>query len=659
MADRRRPPSAEQREWLLAAQNGQHRELSDAAIAAQYQQAWADDGQPAFDASETLTHTPGSIQDYTKILRSNFPADLIDDRGRLREKGQFRAVKECADDAILVASKLEVSQEEFRLICRDPARYRAFVELAQAPWWTDSVERDEWWADSAVSYLNPAIRNPQALWEQALLDANVRNLHEAMRTLERWEADEIERHRNDADDLVTERIFLLKFLGKDFARDVLRCSRAIGRCYPREMVEVVGQLKNWGVRTPVVGLCLYCLYSWLVIIVDSLAGSIPAQVLSVLLTPEQVLPDIPEQVLPDMPFEEMFIDDEEEKKDPATNLNECNSFPCLNGGVCTDGDFSYTCDCADGFIGDDCEDDVAQTARDIEAFEMQLRNGMGAPLETDGASSPTADSGVFDTLASSVLEGFAWLSDAEQRDVVCGLKRTVLWPLCFLSAIWAGSWLVGLVRRRGIDSVASCLSCCSSARDTASTCCTSLLSVCHCPWRPAPADSDCYMELTAFLQSVQLERQRSVLIDNEVTFDSLLEFTEADLKELGIAKGPRVKMIRTMKRFDRTAAAAVEAPAAATAAGDELPKIHTSSSSTTVVPNEFLCPISQEIMTEPVIVEGVGQTYEKQEIQKWFRTSQLDPVSGANIGAQRKLTPNLALKKMIADWNEKNPAVVV
>ena len=135
----------------------------------------------------------------------------------------------------------------------------------------------------------------------------------------------------------------------------------------------------------------------------------------------------------------------------------------------------------------------------------------------------------------------------------------------------------------------------------------------------------------------------------------MLEFREADLKELGIAKGPRVKMIRTMKRFDRTAAAAVEAPAAATAAGDELPKIH----STTVVPNEFLCPISQEIMAEPVIVEGVGQTYEKQEIQKWFRTSQLDPVSGANIGAQRKLTPNLALKKMIADWNEKNPAVVV
>ena len=57
----------------------------------------------------------------------------------------------------------------------------------------------------------------------------------------------------------------------------------------------------------------------------------------------------------------------------------------------------------------------------------------------------------------------------------------------------------------------------------------------------------------------------------------MLEFREADLKELGIAKGPRVKIIRTMKRLDRTAAAAVEAPAAATTAGDELPKIHSTS----------------------------------------------------------------------------------
>ena len=35
-------------------------------------------------------------------------------------------------------------------------------------------------------------------------------------------------------------------------------------------------------------------------------------------------------------------------------------------------------------------------------------------------------------------------------------------------------------------------------------------------------------------------------IENEVDFETLLVFTESDLAELGIAKGPRVKMLRTM-----------------------------------------------------------------------------------------------------------------
>ena len=48
-----------------------------------------------------------------------------------------------------------------------------------------------------------------------------------------------------------------------------------------------------------------------------------------------------------------------------------------------------------------------------------------------------------------------------------------------------------------------------------------------------------YNQLFRFLSSIGLNKFASVLIENEVDFETLLIFTEADLKELGIAKGPQ------------------------------------------------------------------------------------------------------------------------
>ncbi|EDO39369.1 predicted protein [Nematostella vectensis] len=38
-----------------------------------------------------------------------------------------------------------------------------------------------------------------------------------------------------------------------------------------------------------------------------------------------------------------------------TNINECASNPCLNGGTCVDGVNKYTCSCVSGYIGTRCE----------------------------------------------------------------------------------------------------------------------------------------------------------------------------------------------------------------------------------------------------------------------------------------------------------------
>ena len=39
----------------------------------------------------------------------------------------------------------------------------------------------------------------------------------------------------------------------------------------------------------------------------------------------------------------------------VTDINECDSNPCQNGGTCTDGVNGYTCGCADGYTGTHCE----------------------------------------------------------------------------------------------------------------------------------------------------------------------------------------------------------------------------------------------------------------------------------------------------------------
>lgn len=37
------------------------------------------------------------------------------------------------------------------------------------------------------------------------------------------------------------------------------------------------------------------------------------------------------------------------------NINECENNPCLNNGICFDNYGGYTCQCAPGFGGQNCE----------------------------------------------------------------------------------------------------------------------------------------------------------------------------------------------------------------------------------------------------------------------------------------------------------------
>ncbi|RLM61423.1 U-box domain-containing protein 15-like [Panicum miliaceum] len=72
-----------------------------------------------------------------------------------------------------------------------------------------------------------------------------------------------------------------------------------------------------------------------------------------------------------------------------------------------------------------------------------------------------------------------------------------------------------------------------------------------------------------------------------------------------------------------------------------------------MIPNDFLCPITLEIMTDPVIVAS-GQTYERRSIQKWLDSGERTCTKTRQPLAHLSLAPNYALKNLILQWCEKN-----
>lgn len=77
------------------------------------------------------------------------------------------------------------------------------------------------------------------------------------------------------------------------------------------------------------------------------------------------------------------------------------------------------------------------------------------------------------------------------------------------------------------------------------------------------------------------------------------------------------------------------------------------------VPSEFLCPITYEVMTDPVILSD-GHTYERTAIEEWLRNHNTSPLSNRRVSlADAK--PNYTLRAAIERWQgasqtQKTPA---
>ncbi|EFJ50679.1 hypothetical protein VOLCADRAFT_48964, partial [Volvox carteri f. nagariensis] len=72
-------------------------------------------------------------------------------------------------------------------------------------------------------------------------------------------------------------------------------------------------------------------------------------------------------------------------------------------------------------------------------------------------------------------------------------------------------------------------------------------------------------------------------------------------------------------------------------------------------PEELLCPITTDLMEDPVVAAD-GHSYERDAIARWFAGRPgrpTSPLTGAVL-PHTGLTPNYALRKIIADWRQKH-----
>ena len=66
-----------------------------------------------------------------------------------------------------------------------------------------------------------------------------------------------------------------------------------------------------------------------------------------------------------------------------------------------------------------------------------------------------------------------------------------------------------------------------------------------------------------------------------------------------------------------------------------------------MVSPHFYCPISQQIMTDPVVTSD-GHTYQRDQILLWFQNHNTSPLTGLSLSSLNVI-PNMILRNQISE----------
>ncbi|XP_064612039.1 WD repeat, SAM and U-box domain-containing protein 1-like [Liolophura sinensis] len=136
-------------------------------------------------------------------------------------------------------------------------------------------------------------------------------------------------------------------------------------------------------------------------------------------------------------------------------------------------------------------------------------------------------------------------------------------------------------------------------------------------------------EVGVWLEHIGLPQYKETMSSNAIDGTELLTLTHSTLeKPLGIvALGHRNKILRAVKQIHSC-------------------PVRQRKDSDLSAPDEYLCPITREIMRDPVIAAD-GYTYEKSAIESWVKSGKSrSPMTNAVL-ASYMLTPNRSLKMLI------------
>ena len=73
------------------------------------------------------------------------------------------------------------------------------------------------------------------------------------------------------------------------------------------------------------------------------------------------------------------------------------------------------------------------------------------------------------------------------------------------------------------------------------------------------------------------------------------------------------------------------------------------------VPDQFLDPISYELMVDPVLCSKSGHTYDRKTIEDCIEQNGVDPITQQKI-KKKHLVPNRTLKELIDEWKKAHPS---